>query len=264
MLQVEKKVEEISPELELRRIVDVYPAGQRLTRPGRLAWEGVSQVGEGLYRFDRGTWAYLGNIDESVPVEALGRYGILRDHLPPRLELETLPGSEYAELGGKVIDGGSGLGSAGIRLWVNDEEAPLSFDGLTFRWPVPSELIGAEYRLKIVARDRAGNERVERIEVRGFALPQRAQLETNYPNPFNPETTIPLLVPAGSGWVKLTIYNAMGQLVRTLVNRPIGPGRHRIHWDGRAQTGERMGSGIYLYRMETTTTAQTRSMTLVK
>jgi len=264
LLQVEERVEELSPELELRRTVDIYPAGQSLARPGRLAWEGVHRAGEGLYRFDGSDWTYLGDLGQSVPVEALGRYGILRDHLPPRLELETLPGSEYAKLEGRVIDGGSGLGSAGIRLWVNDEEAPLSFDGLTFSWPVPSELIGAEYRLEIVARDRAGNERIERIEVRGFSLPQRAQLEANYPNPFNPETTIPLLVPAEAGWVKLTIYNAMGQLVRTLANQPMGPGRHRIHWDGRAQTGERMGSGIYLYRMETTTTAQTRSMTLVK
>ncbi|HIL09773.1 MAG TPA: T9SS type A sorting domain-containing protein, partial [Candidatus Latescibacteria bacterium] len=94
--------------------------------------------------------------------------------------------------------------------------------------------------------------------------PQQAQLKANYPNPFNPETTIPMLVPAGQGPVRLLIYNAAGQQVRVLLDWPLSAGHHKIHWDGRDQAGRKMGSGVYLYRMETNTVAQTRSMTLLK
>jgi flagellar hook assembly protein FlgD len=64
--------------------------------------------------------------------------------------------------------------------------------------------------------------------------------------------------------VKLSIYNVAGQLVSVLVDQPMRPGRHNIHWDGRDQAGLRVGSGVYLYKMETDTAVQTRSMTLLK
>ena len=73
-----------------------------------------------------------------------------------------------------------------------------------------------------------------------------------------------MLVPAGQGPVRLLIYNAAGQQVRVLLDRPLSAGRHKIYWDGRDQAGRKMGSGVYLYRMETNTVAQTRSMTLLK
>ena len=254
-----------SDELALVRTVDLYPLGLRLERPGLLAWDGPrGGEGEGIYRYKNGAWIYMGHGGESVELTELGRYGILRDQLPPKLALIALPGNGQNELVGEASDRGSGLDRAAVRLWVNGEEAPLVFDGQTFRWEVPQELAGVEYRLELSARDRAGNEQLQQFLVGGFALPQQAQLAANYPNPFNPETTIPLLVPAGIGRVKLTIYNAAGQQVRILLDQSLSPGRHRIYWDGRNQAGQRLGSGVYLYRMETNTAAQTRSMTLLK
>jgi len=73
-----------------------------------------------------------------------------------------------------------------------------------------------------------------------------------------------MLVAAGQGPVRLLIYNAAGQQVRVLLDRPLSAGHHKIYWDGRDQAGRKMGSGVYLYRMETNTVAQTRSMTLLK
>jgi flagellar hook assembly protein FlgD len=52
--------------------------------------------------------------------------------------------------------------------------------------------------------------------------------------------------------------------VRILLDRSLSAGHHKIYWDGRDQAGRKMGSGVYLYRMETNTVAQTRSMTLLK
>ena len=131
-------------------------------------------------------------------------------------------------------------------------------------WQVPEALVCAEYSIELRARDRVGNERVERLAVQGFALPQQVRLEANYPNPFNPATTIPLLVPQRAEQVNLAIYNTAGQIVRILVDRPMGPGRHRVRWDGRDQNGRPLSSGVYLYRLQTAGTAQMRSMTLLK
>ncbi len=251
-------------QLSLVHMVDIYPLGMRLDRPGRLAWDGTRQAGEGIYKYENGDWRYLGASGQKVELTQLGRYGILRDQLPPELAIVALPGTGQSELVGEVVDLGSGIDDAALRLWVNDEEASLEFDGQTFRWQVPEELAGVAYRLELRAKDRAGNERVQKLAIGGFALPQQAQLKANYPNPFNPETTIPMLVPAGQGPVRLLIYNAAGQQVRVLLDWPLSAGHHKIHWDGRDQAGRKMGSGVYLYRMETNTVAQTRSMTLLK
>ncbi|MDE0964098.1 MAG: hypothetical protein OSB73_13265, partial [Candidatus Latescibacteria bacterium] len=251
-------------ELSLVHTVDIYPLGMRLDRPGHLAWDGTRQAGEGIYKYENGDWRYLGASGQKVELAQLGRYGILRDQLPPELTIVALPGTGQSELVGEAVDLGSGIDDTALRLWVNDEEASIEFDGETFRWQVPEKLAGVAYRLEIKAQDRAGNERVQRLVVGGFALPQQAQLQDNFPNPFNPETTIPMLVPAGQGPVRLLIYNAAGQQVRILLDRSLSAGHHKIYWDGRDQVGRKMGSGVYLYRMETNTVAQTRSMTLLK
>ena len=263
LLQVGAKMaDRSSGELELVSTIDAYPAGIELKRPGRLAWDGPRRDGEGIYRYVGGAWEYQGDAGATVELAALGRYGLLRDQVPPQVEIIAMPGLDGAELVGAIADAGSG--AAAVQLWIDGAEAPLDYAGDTFRWQVPEALAGAEYRIELRARDRAGNERVERLAVRGFALPQSVRLEANYPNPFNPATTIPLLVPQRAGPVHLAIYNTAGQMVRVLVDRPMGPGRHRVRWDGRDQSGRQLGSGVYIYRLQTAGTAQKRSMTLLK
>ncbi|NUM78634.1 T9SS type A sorting domain-containing protein, partial [candidate division KSB1 bacterium] len=81
------------------------------------------------------------------------------------------------------------------------------------------------------------------------ALPEQFNLYQNYPNPFNPETFIAYDVPRGETVaVRLVIYNAMGQIVRTLVAAERGPGAYRVRWDGRNDLGESVTAGVYLYR----------------
>ncbi|MFQ5584253.1 MAG: FlgD immunoglobulin-like domain containing protein, partial [Calditrichia bacterium] len=73
-------------------------------------------------------------------------------------------------------------------------------------------------------------------------------LQQNYPNPFNPETRIRFGV-ARKEKVALVIYNVLGQQVKKLVEREMSPGNHEIIWDGRNDAGNRVGSGIYFYRL---------------
>ncbi len=76
------------------------------------------------------------------------------------------------------------------------------------------------------------------------------ELKQNYPNPFNPTTTIPLVL-RERRWrkVRLDIYNALGQQIRTLFNGLLDAGRYEFQWDGRDDQGRRVPSGVYFYQI---------------
>ncbi|MGE5177665.1 MAG: FlgD immunoglobulin-like domain containing protein [Bacteroidota bacterium] len=82
------------------------------------------------------------------------------------------------------------------------------------------------------------------------APPARNELSQNFPNPFNPSTVIHYSI-AQTGPVTIRIFNAGGALVRTLVNGPHAPGEYTVRWDGNNDQGQRLGSGVYFYRIET-------------
>ncbi|MDP3115324.1 MAG: T9SS type A sorting domain-containing protein [Candidatus Cloacimonadaceae bacterium] len=85
----------------------------------------------------------------------------------------------------------------------------------------------------------------------------------NYPNPFNPSTTICYRVPE-SGKVKLSIYNLKGQLVRILLNEPKQSGNHQLIWNGDDQAGNMVSSGVYFTRIESNGKSSMHKMLLVK
>ena len=98
---------------------------------------------------------------------------------------------------------------------------------------------------------------------REVAVPSTFALGANYPNPFNPATTIPLtVVPAGAGDVELAIYNVLGQPVRQVWAGPLAAGEHRLGWDGRDGQGQAVAAGVYLYRLQVG--EQTRIRKMVK
>ena len=91
----------------------------------------------------------------------------------------------------------------------------------------------------------------------------RFELYENYPNPFNPETEISYDLPNDS-WVRLSVYNISGQKVKTLVDRFEAAGHKTVTWDGRNQEGDRVGSGVYFYRLEAGDFAATKKMVLIQ
>ncbi|MDD3525181.1 MAG: carboxypeptidase regulatory-like domain-containing protein, partial [Candidatus Cloacimonetes bacterium] len=88
-------------------------------------------------------------------------------------------------------------------------------------------------------------------------------LKGNSPNPFNPETNIAFDL-AQAGPVSLEIFNIKGQRVRTLINKPMPAGRHRIVFDARDDRGKPLGSGVYLYRFRSGEYQSTRKMMLME
>ncbi len=94
--------------------------------------------------------------------------------------------------------------------------------------------------------------------------PSRARLLQNAPNPFNPSTRITFEL-AQAGPAELTIYDAAGRRVRTLLRESrVSAGTHALHWDGRSDSGDPAASGIYFYRLQTAEGVLTRSMAMIK
>ncbi len=85
----------------------------------------------------------------------------------------------------------------------------------------------------------------------------------NYPNPFNPATTIKYATPS-DGVVKLTIYNVVGQVVRTLVNNHQRAGEYAVMWNATNDTGQPVADGLYFYRITTPSGDLIRKMLLLK
>jgi hypothetical protein len=96
------------------------------------------------------------------------------------------------------------------------------------------------------------------------AAPSRYELYQCVPNPFNPATAIRYDVPAPGGQVTIRIYDVAGRLVRTLVDGVQTPGQKEAIWDGRAEAGGRVASGVYFYRLTAGTFERTRKMVLVQ
>jgi flagellar hook assembly protein FlgD len=101
-------------------------------------------------------------------------------------------------------------------------------------------------------------------------LDLKFSLGLNYPNPFNPSTTIPFKVGSlkfGVGShlpTSLKIYNILGQLVRELVDEEKLPGNYQVIWDGKDQKGNLVSSGIYFYQLRAGDYQETKKMSLVR
>jgi hypothetical protein len=89
------------------------------------------------------------------------------------------------------------------------------------------------------------------------------QLLANYPNPFNPETTIRFSL-ENDAEVMVNIYNTRGQLVRSLVHGQKAAGMHSVVWNGMDDNGQSVSSGIYYYKMYAGKYSSTRKMILMK
>ena len=103
----------------------------------------------------------------------------------------------------------------------------------------------------------------------GLRLPRAYSLSQNFPNPFNPSTTIRFTIPKNgteSGLVQasLRVYSMRGALVKTLYSGDIAPGEYAVQWNGRSERGEQVASGLYLYRLEAGDFSSTRKMVVVK
>jgi hypothetical protein len=94
-------------------------------------------------------------------------------------------------------------------------------------------------------------------------FPRDFQLSQNFPNPFNPVTTIRYSLSEGLH-VTLEIHDNLGRIIKTLVNERQGSGTHQVRWDGTSQEGREVATGVYVYRLRTESFVETRKMVLLR
>jgi len=95
------------------------------------------------------------------------------------------------------------------------------------------------------------------------AVPTEFALQLNYPNPFNPSTTIKYQI-ANDASVNLDIWNLQGQKIRTLVGKEQKSGYYSVVWDGRNDAGQTVSTGLYLYRVQAGSFVATHKMLMIK
>jgi hypothetical protein len=94
-------------------------------------------------------------------------------------------------------------------------------------------------------------------------VPNEFTLHENYPNPFNPTTTLRFDVPEVSD-ITVTIFNMLGQKVRTFNLNNTPAGYHSVKWNATNDYGDPVGAGVYLYQLQANKFIKTRKMVLLK
>ena len=162
----------------------------------------------------------------------------------------------------------------------NDFMHPQIISGIYDTTCVVDSLIpGTTYFWKVLAKNIAGDS-LWSSETNAFFVshdatsikhlvsnnPESFQLYPNYPNPFNPETTLKYNLPTDQQAypVKIKIYDALGRLIITLKDELQNPGLHSVKWNGKNSVGQGVTSGIYFYVVEAGKYKATQKMLLLR
>jgi len=126
---------------------------------------------------------------------------------------------------------------------------------------------GVRYYFAVTAVDFWGNESIFSKEVSAIAgnmpsLPSDIELGDNYPNPFNPGTYIDFFL-SEKEHVTITVFNSLGQKIRTLEHDIFEAGKHYTFWNGIDEAGQQVAAGIYFYQLEASTKILKKSMILI-
>jgi len=139
------------------------------------------------------------------------------------------------------------------------DEATHIYQTLAERFPTTDLALWASIWLKTESNPLLGKRSAKTAAAEAF---DQFSLSTNYPNPFNPETEISYAM-AKDGYVRIDVYNVLGQKVATVVDDQMPAGYHLARWNGRNTLGEKVGAGIYLCRMQAGEFVKTQKMTLL-
>ncbi len=204
------------------------------------SWDATSEVQEYLEteqdrRSGDGMWDssgdYLNQFNRRVMHPSTTNLQITLDL--PRVDIEmALPRNEFA---GLTLQEGDTLG---VLVDYSNVDQTTRAKATTFdQWSYVYLPLSAEFAT-------AADDRPEK--------PVQYRLEQNYPNPFNPRTTIRFALPEPAD-VDLSVYNVLGREVSTLASGPRSSGRYEVSWDGLDAGGRAVASGVYFYRLETST-----------
>ena len=169
--------------------------------------------------------------------------------LPVKVSNNTYPSTEnFPEISiGSVRDEIGGVFSGGADItWIEYDTLTVNYFNV-MHGVIPTALVtgigDADFNSKLI--------------------PHKYTLSQNYPNPFNPVTAIEFSLPQKEH-VSLTVYNMMGQRIRTLVDETKEANQYKIIWDGQNSYGIKVTSGVYFYQLRTRDNVFTKKMLMLK
>ncbi len=160
-------------------------------------------------------------------------------------------------------------------LWLDTESALVYYDGMSFTtYTYSRNANSGQHNLNMIIDNNQNKWTTLREQIYVFnqngivgntdeEITKPEYEMFNYPNPFNPETTISFNV-AKPGPVELSIYNIKGQRVKTLINKTLETGKHQISWKGVNESNKSVSSGVYFYKLKLNGKEQIRKMLLMK
>lgn len=148
-------------------------------------------------------------------------------------------------------------------LMLKDMQAKARRVGLYFQHETAAGLTDDGWTLFLQAVAWAVEGERMAVDAATQTIPLTTGLLGNYPNPFNPQTQISYSLGQAAD-VTLTVYNAVGQRIATLIDSHLPAGKYRIVWDGRDFSGATVSNGIYYYQLAADAVRQTRKMVLLK
>ncbi len=196
-----------------------------------------------------------------VPVQLSGLSAVLESDPTggKRVSLRWSTGAETNNAGFNVLRSSA---ERGRYEKINRQLIPPRHDG-QYVFVDDNVEAGGRYFYKLQDIDLQGNVTEHGPVSIAVAAPESYVLQQNYPNPFNPTTQIRYELPR-SGYVSLTIFNALGQEVRRLVEKQQAAGYYDVTWNGRDQNGKPVPSGVYHYRLQVGDFVTTKKMLMAK
>jgi len=169
------------------------------------------------------------------------------------------PGTGYTERA-EVKQGSSGsMASVAVEDKSVASASTVIVNG-TFSSTVDWAVVALEIKPSSASASKPAMAEVEEM-VGNSSNPVAFQLYQNYPNPFNAQSTIEYYLSQETK-VRLAVFNALGQLIRILVDEKQPAGHRQAVWNGRNEAGEIVRSGVYFYQLDGGSQKLTRRMTL--
>ena len=205
--------------------------------------------------------------DQSLPVE-LSYYKVYSQENMIIIEWETK--SEIDNLGFNILRGEAGdsvcIQIAGFKDHPELTGLMNQATGKKYRFVDKTAGQNITYRYILVDVDASGRETAHGAHlvkitapaanmymIESDKLPERFQLHDNFPNPFNGSTSVYIDIPGTEGYeqpLRVSVFDIAGRRIRELYNGNLPPGRYRLRWDGKNQSGRDMASGLYLITMQ--------------
>ena len=241
-----------------------YPDGSPLSKPvvpPIIAGNGLGKLNPGVdakltfYMTAQGIAVRLENAKQVKGMQL--EFGNISS-VPGNLAISTLLGEGFGKLVNQVF-----------RVLLYNQAGTVIEPGDQLVANIPFSLVNPlNVTLENIVVADADNKKLGKVDIEisldsAPELPVDFSLSQNYPNPFNPTTNIRFSVPQTSD-VRISIYNTLGQEVRTLFAGSMERGTKEVQWDGRNTLGNTLSSGLYVYRMTAGSFSSTKKMLLMK